>query len=292
MAGMMRNSVAKGRIGQYALTMNWRASIAALTCTLVLLVPLGAARADGEIGSFRKASGEIVIIRDAAEMPASEGTAVFKGDVVRAGPAGTAKVDFVDGTVLTVSPHTRIALDRVFLEPSTGRYSSSFELHSGKVRTQVGGGGEGKGASFEIRTPTAVAETGASDFLVSYFTDEEVTEVVPFNGSVAVQSIADVEHRASVVKSGQSLLVSRTQVGTDIRPLERRHFNQLLEGLDMSVALAGGLRTPPPFGALPTNIVPAPSVAATSNSSKDAGDLLGGSPFVDNVTSLGIIFDD
>lgn len=272
--------------------MNWGAKFG-LGC-LVVLAMLGAQSAGAnEIGSFLEATGDVVVVRKNAKITGREGATLHSGDLIRAGSDGHARVGFVDGTVLTVSGGTQIAVDQMLLETETGLYTSSFELLSGKVRSQVGDGHAEEGNSFAIRTPTAVAETGASDFLVSYFSAEETTEIVSFNGGVAVHNVADLEHRASIVNPGQTLSISKHQPGIDIRPLQRRHFAQLLEGLDISVSLAGNFNAPGIAGAsAPSQVtLPAPS-ARGGNSSKDAAEILGGSLLVDNATSIGIVFED
>jgi hypothetical protein len=259
-----------------------------------LTLGLGVASAwASSVGSFEESSGDVVIVRGQTQLPAAAGASIDSGDLIRAGSNGQARVSFIDGTLLTVSPGTQIAVDQMLLSADTGLYTSSFELRAGKVRSQVGEGHAEEGTSFAIRTPTAVAETGASDFLMTYFTDEETTEIVSFNGGVAVHNIADLEHRASVVTPGQSLSVSKHQPGVDIRPLQRRHFAQLLDGLDISVSLAGNFNAAGLAGANSDAVVTLPAKTARGGrSARDASDILGGSPYINNAASVGIIFED
>ncbi len=252
--------------------------------------PVATASLTAQVGRVEQSSGEVSLLCDGRSRPAAAGDGVHMGDSIKAGSSGRARVVFVDGTVLSVSPGTEIEISEMVYEPDSGSYSSSIGLVSGEVRTLVGDAYDDGVSTFALQSPTARADLGVSDLLMRYTVDTETTEITTFSGAVRVSSIVDLVEREVRLKPGHRLSVSASRPPGDPRPLLRREFGQFLEGVDLSVSIARELAMAGRLLGKGSGLAMPAAGAAATRSSRDASDILDGSPVINNTGSIGIGF--
>jgi FecR protein len=122
--------------------------------TLIACALLSSTASAQEIGSINAASGQTLLLRDGASVPANVNDAIRATDVIRTGEGGRLRVALKDGSTLIVgaSSELRVALH------DTDAQKTLVELLHGHVRVHVQAITK-HGGVFLIRTPTA--ETAA-----------------------------------------------------------------------------------------------------------------------------------
>ena len=82
------------------------------------------------IAQIKKVTGEAAVLRSGERRPAIVGDALFEKDVIETGPDGGIGITFVDNTVFSTGPNSRLALDEFqfefeqFPRLDAGRYAA------------------------------------------------------------------------------------------------------------------------------------------------------------------------
>lgn len=157
----------------------------AIVVALVLLPGMALAE---PVGTFTRVEGPVDILRQSeiAAVKVSVGDPVSMGDAIRTKRNGKAEIKFRDETVIQLAPETRITIDEYSYGGADTREKGLIGLLRGKVRAIVSKVKAAvtpvsrTDASFNIKTPTAIAGVKGSELIVYY--ERGVTGVIFITG--------------------------------------------------------------------------------------------------------------
>ena len=186
-----------------------RYCVSLVVMTLAFLTPLLALAAP--VGTFTKVEGKVDILRqsEVAAVQVRSGDPVSLGDAIRTKRHGRAEIQFQDETVIQLAPETRITIDEYSFRGET-REKGLIGLFRGKMRAIVAKLKAAvvpvsrSDASFNVKTPTAIAGVKGTDFIVYY--ERGVTGVIFIDGEGYVYNPGKPD-RVVKVKGGQASFV-------------------------------------------------------------------------------------
>ena len=197
---------------------------------LILLVATSAFAE--EVGTIASVTGSATIGRGDLRTAAAVGLPVQLGDSLHTGADGKLRVVFRDDSVIDLGESSSLVVDQQVFNPSAGTFSSLMRLVSGRARSLVSEYYRNPGASYHVETPTAVAGVRGTTFLVSYYPDSEVTEVVGIDGRIEVSSVGTRARESVYINANEATTVERGQAPTAPETLDEQRFRQQIEGLD------------------------------------------------------------
>jgi hypothetical protein len=127
-----------------------------LFLALVLALPQGASAE--AVGHLTQVQGRVDLLKG-GKLPANPvkvGDAVAEGDVLRAKSLSKAQITFVDNTTLTMSPESRIAIEKYMFDPAKGKRSAVVQLFQGMVLAVVSKIYQTEQPDFVVKTHTAI----------------------------------------------------------------------------------------------------------------------------------------
>ncbi len=201
-----------------------RSCLVVLTLSLILISSLGLAstpKAEAAVvGHFTEVEGRVDLMKG-GNLPANEVKVqdpVEVGDVVRTKSLSRAQVKFVDATVLTISPESRVGVEEYMYDGSKGQRKASLEVFRGLVHTLVTKIIKVEQPDFLIKTHTGILGIRGSDI----YTQPHPTSTHYYMNS----GEATVKNRWSEVK-GEVHLGPRqfTVVGQGLTPTTPMHFD-------------------------------------------------------------------
>ena len=135
----------------------------AVVLALALLAPVGAGAAD-DIGRVKVVKGSVTIQRSGGSLPATLGMKLLEGDVIATGRDGSAGVTFNDDSLLSVGPHSVLAIDRFAFDSTThaGRFDTS--LRQGTLSAVSGKIAKQSPDAMKVRTPSLVLAVRGTEF--------------------------------------------------------------------------------------------------------------------------------
>lgn len=256
----------------------------ALPCALAAVL-LGVCSAGAQdVGTFAVVSGAAEVCGGGVGcVPAEVGMAVQLGDELRTGDNGQLRVVFNDDSIIDLTERSALVVDTLVFDPDTTPSRSLVRLVRGALRALVGHVYGTPGSVYEVETPTAVAGVRGTQFLATYFPNEDATEVVGVVGQVSVRSLA-AHVRGSVHVTAQEVTtVARDGPPAPPRLMDEQLFRERIRRFD--VLALGHLGQSPAVRALGSgkDIAPserAGSVAGTGDSPvqaelRNAGDVAG-----------------
>jgi hypothetical protein len=267
--------------------------------TAVAILLMAATALAEEVGTVASVSGVAEIGRGGTRTPATVGAPVQLGDELRTGSDGKLRVLFRDDSVIDLGESSSLVVDKQVFDPAASSFSSLLRLVSGRARAFVSEYYRNPGAAYQVETPTAVAGVRGTSFLVAYYPDSDVTEVVGINGRIEVRSLTE---RAETVyiTAHEATSVWRDEAPTAPERIDEQRFRQQIEGLDqIALGNVGALAAAGSFssGASVPAADRAPSATGLAgqlgrDQLKNAGDVLGQPPNVVGATrgSLGVPF--
>jgi hypothetical protein len=135
----------------------------AVVLGLALLAPVGAVAAD-DVGRVKVVKGSVTIQRSGGSLPATLGMKLLEGDVIATGRDGSAGVTFNDDSLLSVGPHSVLAIDRFAFDSTThaGRFDTS--LRQGTLSAVSGKIAKQSPDAMKVRTPSLVLAVRGTEF--------------------------------------------------------------------------------------------------------------------------------
>ncbi|WP_425406832.1 FecR family protein [Hwanghaeella sp.] len=128
------------------------------------IASLGTAWAD--IGRVKNASGEAIVERDGAVIPATPGLALQESDALITGKDGTLGVTFVDNSRFSAGPNSRIELSRFRFNATTHDGQFDSRLQKGSVAIISGQIAKKTPDAMKIRTPSSILGVRGTEFVV------------------------------------------------------------------------------------------------------------------------------
>jgi ferric-dicitrate binding protein FerR (iron transport regulator) len=177
------------------------------------------------------ASGEVLAVSGAPTIETgSQQRAAAIGDTVEAGDAIVApentkvRLRMNDGSIVTVAPGTRLAIDKYDVDATGARQDAQLSLAKGLVHAVVSGGGETP--NFEIKTATGVAAVRGTEWYVD--AEGQTTKVYVVTGDVSLADPAGAN--AVTIPAMSASSVDAHKKPTPVRPMTQAEL-QALAGL-------------------------------------------------------------
>jgi hypothetical protein len=123
------------------------------------------------IGQIKKTTGETAILRSGERLPAHVGDMVFAADTIETGPDGAIGITFIDNTVFSSGPNTRVALDEFQFDSTNFRGSMLADMRQGTLAVVSGDIARSSPGAMKIKTPTAVLGVRGTTFAVQVYGD-------------------------------------------------------------------------------------------------------------------------
>jgi FecR-like protein len=152
-------------------------------------------------GGTPQSAGQITALIPAVSRnttPAKAKDAVYWNDVLHSEATGRARLNLLDGSILTLGSSTSLKV----VQHDANSQQTQLELNYGKLRSRVVQLTK-PGAKFEVKTPNAVAGVIGTDFAVTYLNGRTVVQV--FSGVVQVTTITG---QIITVNAGQEITVN------------------------------------------------------------------------------------
>jgi hypothetical protein len=158
--------------------------IFAILCTLLISLN---AYSQAATGIMMVVKGDVKVTDNSGKTePAKIGKKVTEGDTITAGPDSRAKIVMSDKNVLNISPDTQVKIQK-YTGAQNGKQEVELNVAYGKIRADVEKNKyDGEKNKFNVKTPSAVAGVRGTDFITSFNKGTKVTEVITFQGTVAV----------------------------------------------------------------------------------------------------------
>jgi hypothetical protein len=204
--------------------MKTRSCLVVLTLSLILISSLGLGstpKAEAAVvGHFTDVEGRVDLMKggNPPATPVKVQDPVEVGDVIRTKSLSRAQVKFVDDTVLTISPESRVGVEEYMYDGSKGQRQASLEVFRGLVHTLVTKIIKVEQPDFLIKTHTGILGIRGSDI----YTQPHPTSTHYYMNS----GESTVKNRWSEVK-GEVHLGPRqfTVVGQGLTPTTPMHFD-------------------------------------------------------------------
>ncbi len=173
---------------------------------LSVLISLNA-YCENQHGLFMVVKGDVKLISGTkAPFPAKVGTKVLVGDMVTTGADSRAKIVMVDRNVINVSPDSKMQIAKYSTDATTGAKNVEIKLDEGKIRNNVEQSYDGEKSKYILKTPTAVAGVRGTQFVTSFNSRTQKTEVVTMKGQVSFASMLNgkIVGKPVVVNKGET----------------------------------------------------------------------------------------
>lgn len=154
--------------------MNLRLStvlLAALLCVRAHAAPppapaAPAAPAGDVIGTIQSLQGTVTIARAGATLPATVGTALYRGDQVRTGKPGAVGIVLGDDTTISAGSSSELALNDYLFDPNNGKFALVVRMLKGTFSYITGQIGKLAPDTVKVRTPDATIATRGTKVLI------------------------------------------------------------------------------------------------------------------------------
>lgn len=163
---------------------------------------------------IKAVTGRVEILRRGQPqwVAASVGAKLGEGDEVRTSPGSSAELVLPDTSSILVAENTRFAVTKIAIDRQNQSRMAIFHLSVGKVRAALAQSAlqlvQARQSNFAISTPTGVAATRGTIFVVAYQPATRTTVVAVLRGQAI---FADFTTRTPVVVGVNNVV---TQVGT------------------------------------------------------------------------------
>lgn len=130
------------------------------------LIPLPADAAEETIGSVKKVSGEVAVVRDGRRTPAHPGLKLHAGDILETGPDGLLGVVLRDDSLFSLGPSSRIVIEKFRFVPAEGQLDLTARILRGTMAYVSGLIGRLAPESATFVTPVATIGVRGTRFAV------------------------------------------------------------------------------------------------------------------------------
>jgi hypothetical protein len=138
-----------------------------LTAVLMIAMAGAAGAADAPaIAQVKTATGQVAVLRAGQRLPANVGDKLFEKDVIETGPDGAIGITFVDNTVFSTGPNSKLALNEFQFDSSNFRGSMLADMRQGTLSVVSGDITRSSPGAMKIKTPTAVLGVRGTTFAV------------------------------------------------------------------------------------------------------------------------------
>jgi hypothetical protein len=139
---------------------------AALLCARAQAAPPAPAPAGDVIGTIQSLQGTVSIARAGATLPASVGTALYRGDQIRTGKPGAVGIVLGDDTTISAGSSSELALNDYLFDPNNGKFALAVRMLKGTFSYITGQIGKLAPDTVKVRTPDATIATRGTKVLI------------------------------------------------------------------------------------------------------------------------------
>jgi hypothetical protein len=136
---------------------------------LAIAATFPATAQERQIAQVKTAKGDAIIVRAGARMAAKPGDAVYERDVIETGASGAIGLTFVDNTVFSTGPDSRLALQQFRFDSSNFSGEMLAEMQKGSLSVVTGDITRASPGAMKIKTPTAVLGVRGTTFAVKIY---------------------------------------------------------------------------------------------------------------------------
>jgi len=213
---------------------NLRIAFAILISALLAAPPGLAAQAAGQgpgtaAGTVVELIPAVNVQRGASQLMATPQMGVQWQDVITTQRRSRARIQLLDGSVLNVGSESKLVVTRH--DPDARQ--TELELNYGRVRSQVTRDAR-PGASFRVRTPTAVAGVVGTDFFMEFINN--ITTLIVYSGIV---ELCDLAGHCTMIAAGMFAAVRMGQQPSSATPMPQQMAMQAAQSTQMSTAATG-----------------------------------------------------
>lgn len=228
-----------------------------IAVTLLFALPNLAAAA---CGTFEVSKGDVKVQSGStkAVSAANVGSKICSGDTVISGADSRAKLKMEDGNELNISPDSKIVLENYQFNAAENKKKVLLNILSGKVRATTkqenmynDKAKDGQANTFQVRTKSAVAGVRGTDFLTSFDTKTQKSEVITFRGKVdfGQPGPGGTILNAVSVTAGQSTVILGSRIPEAPRAVPAKDLNR--ENGETKAEVTAPPKTEPAAGAGP-----------------------------------------
>jgi hypothetical protein len=123
------------------------------------------------IAQIKKVTGQAAVLRSGARRPAIVGDMLFVKDVIETGADGGIGITFIDNTVFSAGPGSRIALDEFQFDSNDFRGAMLADMRQGTLTVVSGDIARSTPGAMRIKTPTAILGVRGTTFAVQVYGD-------------------------------------------------------------------------------------------------------------------------
>lgn len=134
--------------------------------TLLLCLWAAAAHGADAVGYVKTASGDAQVLDNGVAKPATAGTPLAVGNVLRTGKNGNLGVTLKDNTVMSFGPSTEFKLESYLFAPAKGDLKLEGNLSKGTLQFVSGTIAKLKPDAVALKTPSATIGVRGTRFLL------------------------------------------------------------------------------------------------------------------------------
>jgi hypothetical protein len=121
---------------------------------------------NARIGQVKTVSGDAVVIRSGARLPAKIGDPVYRSDVIETGAAGTIGLTLIDNSVFSTGPGSQLALQEFRFDPAATGNAMLADLRKGTLSIVTGDLPHSGPEAMRIKTPTTILGIRGTTFAI------------------------------------------------------------------------------------------------------------------------------
>jgi hypothetical protein len=132
-------------------------------------MPLSASSQTGRIAQVKTAAGEVSVIRGGQHLPLKIGDALYEKDIIETGKDGSVGFTFIDNSVFSTGPDSRLALDEFQFDSSNFKGEMLADMQKGTLNVVGGDIARTSPGKMRIKTPTAILGVRGTTFAVQVY---------------------------------------------------------------------------------------------------------------------------
>ncbi len=202
------------------------------------------------VGRFVKVEGPVDLLKQ-GKLPVQAprvNDGVESGDVIRTKIQGRAQVKFVDESVLTIAPGSRVALEAYQYDASKGARKAVLQVFRGMVQAAVNQVSDTREPDFVMKTHTAILGVKAAKWYA--LLGPNATDVYNESGKMSVRNIFPEIPGEITLNVMEFSRIMTSLAPTAAMPFQRQDLAPLERMLHTGEGVAmtpGGLGGPMPF---------------------------------------------
>jgi hypothetical protein len=135
----------------------------------ILAAAAPAAAQGPRIAQVKTANGEVSVLRSGQRLPLKIGDPIYEKDVIETGKDGSVGITFIDNSVFSTGPESRLAVDQFSFDSSNFKGSMLADMQKGTLSVVSGDIARSSPGQMRIRTPTAVLGVRGTTFAVQVY---------------------------------------------------------------------------------------------------------------------------